>query len=130
MTLQCAGGRLRDHVLRERPRPGGRLVEVVDDRLDRADEVVDADVDLVQLEAARSASDAGVAALVELRVLGELAGERLHRLAVRVQARDRRDGARVQAAAQVGRNRDVAAQVQAHRLVQQLLELLLEPARR
>ena len=61
------------------PGPATGIVEVVDDVARCSREVVDVDVDLVQAQAARVGDGPRVAALVVALVLGELAGEAVHR---------------------------------------------------
>ena len=77
----------------------------------------------------RAGQLARVLALVVAPVLREAARERLHAL-LRGVAGERRHRARVQAAAEVGGHRHVAAQVQGDRLAQQRLDALLEVLRR
>ena len=78
LGLACGG--LGDHVLRERAGAGRRVVEVVDDALDRTEEVIHADVDHTEVQVALVGDRARVATLVVALVLREAPGEGLHAL--------------------------------------------------
>ena len=129
MTLDSRRGGLGDHVLREGAGPGRRVVEVVDDALDRTEEVIHADVDHTEVQIALVGDGPRVAALVVALVLGEAPGEGLHALSRRA-AGERRHGARVEPAAEIRGHGHVASQVQLHGLREQRLDPLLEVLRR
>ena len=113
------GGKPRDVVLRERTRARDRLVEMPDDRLELLGEVVRRRADDVML-GARSRGDGGrVGKLAVLPALGEGAAEDRH------VAREHGDDARVEPTAQVGADRHVAAQPQAHGVLDERRKLLV-----
>src|ERR1700733_9014618 len=73
--LDMARSKLGDHVLRKRPRPRDRRVEVIDNLLDVVSKVFCCDFNLLEVNPALPASDLGIRALIVAWKLRELAME-------------------------------------------------------
>ena len=117
------GGEVRDHQLREGTRAGDRLVEVPDQAVELARQVVELDLDLVVADTVHGGHLARERPLVQVACAGECAGEG-HDVAARVAGGQPQHGARVEPAGEVRAHAHVAAQAQPHRVRQKRGDLL------
>ena len=108
------------------PGPGDRIVEVVDDLVDRIHEIGGIDRQLADLEPAVRRELPRVLALVVQLTGGELAGESLE-LRPDLGRGERCGDARVEPAGQVGADGYVGAQMEVDRLSDELAQLGREP---
>src|ERR1700681_4327420 len=126
--LAVLAGQARDHVLRERPWAGHRVIEVIDDLLDALDKIARGDIDVEDLEAFPFRELARKCALVVRGISSETTGETKEARTLSLGCQGS-DDAGVETATHICADRNVRAEMERHRLSHEVLDLSFEIGR-